>query len=322
MDKSAVGSWRYQEALVWYSFKQTVNQSYSAPEASQPPSAVGEPARPSRWKQATLASILSLFFSGMGQLYNRQPRRALVLGIVGYLFTAVLLAHTRILLTFRTMIAVLVVEIVWKVLVVGDAAVSAGQSEKAESPAPLPWLLYPVLALALLVGALTPSAATVKEQSGFNAFKIPSRSMCPTICLGDRVVVDMHAYRAQPPQRGDIIVMKHASSEALFVKRVIGLPGDVVSPSPDGSVLVNGKPFRPPAPCATPVWEKSELVDYSEFHRTKVPEGNYFVVGDNLQDSYDSRIATFGAVTPDMVRGKPLYLYWSPTRTRIGCSIN
>jgi hypothetical protein len=62
---------------------------------------------------------------------------------------------------------------------------------------------------------------------------------------------------------------------------------------------------------------------HSSFRSTTVPEGTFFVVGgDNLEDSYDSRIREFGAVTADMIRGRPLYFYWSPTFSRIGCQIH
>jgi hypothetical protein len=71
----------------------------------------------------------------------------------------------------------------------------------------------------------------------------------------------------------------------------------------------NGQPFRLPAPCSVPTWEKREPADYSSFRSTTVPEGTFSVVGDNLEDSYDSRLREFGAVTADMIRGRPLYFY-------------
>jgi type IV secretory pathway protease TraF len=55
--------------------------------------------------------------------------------------------------------------------------------------------------------------------------------------------------------------------------------------------------------------------------RNQVAEGNYFVVGDNLQSSFDSRVGGFGPVTASMIRGKPLFLYWSPMHSRIGCAL-
>jgi hypothetical protein len=54
----------------------------------------------------------------------------------------------------------------------------------------------------------------------------------------------------------------------------------------------------------------------------RVQEGTFFVVGDNLDQSFDSRVPEFGNVTLDMLRGKPLYFYWSPGRSRIACSLH
>ena len=281
---------------------------------------IGVPNPSPRWMRAVLAGTLSLFFSGMGQLYNRQPRRALLFRVVSHLLTEVFW-RTRIFLVFPAMISVVMVQVLWKIFVGVDAVHVTAKNKTPEAPVPMPRVAYPLIVILLIAGALWPSVNMVKERSGFSAFTIPSRSMCPTICLGDRMVADMKAYRTQKVQRGDVIVMKHASSDALFVKRVIGLPGDVIAPGPNGSVMVNGEAFRAPLPCAMPKWDKREPADYSEFHETIVAEGNYFVVGDNPGDSYDSRFVEFGAVTTGMVRGRPLYLYWSPTLARIGCTI-
>lgn len=275
---------------------------------------------PSLWKKATLAAFLSLLFSGMGQLFNRQPRKGFVLALISHLLGGCL-GHTRVLLHFPTMIAMFLVMLAWKLLVIADAAFSAARSKKPETPIPLPWLSYPVLAILLIAATLIPPPEVIKDESGFGAYKIPSASMCPTICLGDRLVADMHAYRAQLPLRGDIVIMKHPWSEALLAKRVIGLPGDIVAPGPGNSILVNGQPFHPPLPCAAPAWSKTDPADDLMWQPTKVPEGNYFVIGDNLDSSFDSRHPEFGPVTPDMLRGKPLFLYWSPSHSRIGCSL-
>jgi signal peptidase I len=110
--------------------------------------------------------------------------------------------------------------------------------------------------------------------------------MCPTICVGDRIVGDSWAYRSKPPQCGDIVMFKHASSEAQFVKRVIGLPGDLIAPGPKGSVLVNGQAFHLPEPCGHFIWFGVSSGDSSPMSKsTKVPEGTFFVVGGNLNES-------------------------------------
>jgi signal peptidase I len=114
-------------------------------------------------------------------------------------------------------------------------------------------------------------------------------------------------------------MFKHSSSEALFVSWVIGLPGDFVVPGPKGSVLVNGQAFHPPEiTCGHFIGVRVPSRDSSPmFKPTTVPEGTFFVVGDNLIESLDSRFPEFGPVTLEMLRGRPLYFYWSPVRSRI-----
>jgi signal peptidase I len=287
--------------------------------ASITPAPEAMPVTP-RWERITAAAALSLIFSGMGQLLNRHPRKAFAFALISHLFGATL-AHTHVLLAFPTMLGILAVMLAWKVFVVWEAGYSAAKLKKPETPIPLPWLTYPVLAAAIIAGTVLPTVDRLKTESGFAAFRITSRSMCPTICVGDRVVADMQAFCAHLPTRGDLVLLQHASSEPLFVKRVVGLPGDTVAPGPDNSVLVNGQAFHPAFPCASPNWKIAAAADDSEFEATKIPEGNYFVVGDNAGDSFDSRLPEFGPVTADMIRGQPLFLYWSPTHSRVGCKL-
>lgn len=276
---------------------------------------------PSRRKKAALAGLLSFLFSGMGQLYNRQPRKAFGLALISQI-PGMLLVKTRVLLAFWTMLATLLGAVIWRIVVTTEAAYTAAKSSKPENPVPLPRLTYPFLAVVFFVATLIPSANQIRSESGFAAFKVPTASMCPTICLGERFVADMHAYRAKLPQRGDLILIWNSSSDGPLVKRVIGIAGDTVSPSPGGSVLVNGQQFHPPAPCGAPAWQKQDSADYFVFQSTRVPKGALFVVGDNPAASFDSRYPEFGAATLDMVAGKPLYLYWSPGKSRIGCNLH
>ena len=267
--------------------------------------------------------LLSLFLPGIGQLFNRQPRKALVIAIITHIFGA-LVAHTRLLLSFWTMVASFLVVLAWQLLIAAEAARTAAGGKKPEAPLPVPWLSYSVIGAIILVSALAPSPAHTMHESGFRAHKIPSKSMCPTICVGDRIVADSWAYHAKAPERGDIVMFEHPSSKALFVKRVMGLPGDFVVPGPKGAVLVNGQAFHPPEiTCGHFIGVTVSSGDSSPmFKPTKVPEGTFFVVGDNLNGSLDSRFPEFGRVTLEMLRGRPLYFYWSPVRSRIACEIH
>lgn len=290
-------------------------------DPSQPlnPGVANPPSKSSsRWKRAVLAGLLSLLFPGMGQLYNRQPRKGLGFALIS-LGLAMMMVKTRLLFTFSTMVIAILALLLWKLFVAAEAAYVAAVGNKPELPIPLPPLTYPLIAIVLFVAVVFQSPDKLRSETGFAAFKISSSSMCPTLCLGERVVADIHAYKSNSPQRGDVILIKHASSDALFVKRVIGVAGDTVGPGSDGAVLVNGQSFSPPVACAPIVWQKKDPADYSVFQTITVPDGSFFVVGDNLSNSFDSRIPDFGAVKQNMVRGQPLYIYWSSVNSRVGC---
>jgi signal peptidase I len=274
----------------------------------------------SRWKRAGLAGFLSLFIPGTGQLYNRQPRKALVL-VLPIPAAVALVAKTRIVFSFATMVAFFALLIGWRLFITGEAAYG-GWTNKPESAPSRPGLTYPLIAVVLIIAALYPSYDDFKRWTSFAAFKVPSESMCPTICSGERIVADLGAYRSKSPERGDLILLQHKSSPALFIKRVVGLPGDIVGPGPNGTILVNGETLVFPDACGTAVRQKYDPADYSMFKARRVPEGTFFVVGDSLGNSFDSRIPEFGPVVLGDVRGKPIFLYWSPSRSRIGCTIH
>jgi signal peptidase I len=184
------------------------------------------------------------------------------------------------------------------------------------------WLWFAILVLAALVivfNSLPTASRFVRSYSYARAFKVPSNSMCPTICAGERIVADMSAYRSRAPQRGEVILLTLRTSNTLLTKRVVGIAGDTVEAGPKNEVIVNGNPVKPPEICGKPVVEQNPFVQLPYFPSTTVPPGSFFVVGDNLPNSNDSRYPEFGLVRADQVEGQPLFLYWSPGRSRIGC---
>lgn len=152
-----------------------------------------------------------------------------------------------------------------------------------------------------------------------HGFRSPSRSMCPAICEGEFVLAGMDAYSKRAPQRGEVILFFHDEANAIYIKRVIGVAGDTVARGPANTVLVNGTPLTLPPPCGEHNSYASLVSQGPPFETVKVPEGSLFVIGDNLDDSYDSRF--FGVVPLNRVRGKALLIYGSSKASRIGCRI-
>jgi signal peptidase I len=136
--------------------------------------------------------------------------------------------------------------------------------------------------------------------------------MTPTLLIGDHVYVDNLIYRIGfNPERGDIIVFRFPEDEEKdFIKRVIGLPGDTIEIR-DKNVYVNGTPVEDKAytqridPGVIP----GHLNPRDNFGPSTVPEHSYFVLGDNRDQSLDSRF--WGYVGESKIKGKATTIYWS-----------
>ncbi len=128
--------------------------------------------------------------------------------------------------------------------------------------------------------------------------RVDGFSMNPTLQDGEYVLVNRLAYKFGAPQRGDIIVFHFPLDESQdLIKRVIGLPGDVIRVQ-NGMVLVNGEKLNEPYIAEAPLYAGEWLV----------PEGSLFVMGDNRNDSSDSH--SWGPVTMERIIGKAILVYW------------
>jgi len=135
---------------------------------------------------------------------------------------------------------------------------------------------------------------------------VPSGSMEKNIMTGDRVIAWRLAYLFSEPERFDIIVFKNPDNEdVLFVKRVIGLPGETVNVV-EGKVYINGS--------SEPLDDSFINGEDSSYHRNsgpfEVPEGHYFMMGDNRKDSLDSRAWVNKYVAKEKMLGKVIFKYY------------
>jgi signal peptidase I len=144
------------------------------------------------------------------------------------------------------------------------------------------------------------------------AFKIPSGSMIPTLVVGDHILVNKFLYRFRDPARGDVVVFKYPVDESRdFIKRIVAVGGEEVFIK-DRQVFIN---CRPPAPTCQPIPDPAAYYEDragppgETFGPTRVPPGAYFVMGDNRNNSQDSRY--WGFVRGDKIKGLAFLVYWS-----------
>jgi signal peptidase I len=182
------------------------------------------------------------------------------------------------------------------------------------------FLIYSGAVVALLLGYSVAKFFFWARCFELRGFVAGGGSMCPAICESERILAGMDAFYKRLPQRGEVIFFDQKESDTKFTKRVIGVAGDTVARGPSNTILVNNKPLLLPPPCGENNAYARLASEGPPFETVKVPEGFLFVIGDNLDNSYDSRF--FGLVPLGKVRGKALLVYWSPNSSRIGCRIN
>jgi signal peptidase I len=266
-----------------------------------------------------IAALLSILAAGLGQAYNRQWKKAIGFAIAA-LLSAWLFMHFRLLASFRGFILGSIPLLGFHIYISVDAALRARKRTTSEGAAKPTRVLVTVAVLVAIACAVLETSNFLNPLAVFRAFRIPTGSMCPTICVGDRIVADIRAFRGNRPQRGDVVMVLYDKSPGLFVKRVVGIEGDEMSDL-GGRLEVNKSPVElVTSACGTPATRRTS--DYQpppDVPLFRVPEHHIFVVGDNLDNSFDSRY--FGALDESRLRGRPLYLYWSATPNRIGCAI-
>jgi signal peptidase I len=286
--------------------------------SDSPPPATAAPYR-SRRARHVLAVIVALIWpSGPGHILIGHKRRGWAWGgaVAAFLVLAALLAVAT--GSGRFMIACIAGLLSFHVL----SAIDVARLERSHPP---PGIGAFVLHVVLLTGALSLVAVGVRVTL-IEAFQIPSGSMLPTLNVGDHIFVNK---RARQYTRGDVVVFLYPLDPSTsYIQRVIGVGGDVVQMN-DGQLSINGRlvdrrevdtPEVAGDPDATKVFEESFdgrawLVTQERIHgprdfpATTVPPDHYFLVGDNRDNSSDSRV--WGFVSQDLMLGTAMTIWMS-----------
>jgi signal peptidase I len=198
-----------------------------------------------------------------------------------------------------------------------DQGEGTSEDETPQDEAPSArWIveLVGVVVVAILVAVLLRTFVVA-------TYSIPSGSMEPTLQIGDRIVVDKLSYHLHGVDRGNIVVFTTPPNENCagppvsdLVKRVIGLPGEIISVK-DGNVYINGRllpePFLPPS-VRDDTYPGPSMAPYSLHQPYRIPPGEVYVMGDNRPESCDSRF--WGPIHESTIVGKVDMRIWPLSR--------
>ncbi len=250
-----------------------------------------------------IAVLMHLSVPGLGFLYAGKYWVALIVPIIVFLFVFVLAWNRLILEPWGVLLLwgglfvfymVLIPIVFWITKKNSPCRLNAGQH----------WLVY--LIFTFVLGLLITSTLHFRAKLfGYETFVLPSRSMANTLLPGDYIIVDTWAYANTEPKRGDIIVFKYPNNpKTFFTKRLIAIPGDAVSMS-KGRVKIDNKWIS--EAYVLPI--NNTITSTKIYEMGDVPEGYYFMLGDNRDQSNDSR--SWGFLQKEAVYGKAVSTWFS-----------
>ena len=279
-----------------------------------------------------LAGILSILVLGLGQIYNGQIRKGIIIFfsfIVLYFF---LVPVTGLIKHFNGLVILLIIVIIFYLIVILDSILVAIRKKEIVLKSYNQWYIY-LLVIILINGFYLIEGEFIRyEIWGVRAFSIPTGSMEPTLLVGDYLMVDLKYYEDKDPQLGDLIVFKYPRDpNLLYIKRLIA-GGNQVVEIKDRSVFIDGVLFPdslyvkhidsqifPRDSIQSDIYP-SGAGNRDNYGPVVVPEDSYFFLGDNRENALDSRY--WGYVSREEIVGRALYIYWSKEKNRIGLKFN
>ncbi len=262
-------------------------------------------------REPILAFLLSLVTPGLGQIYNGQHKEGLSY-LVGFFLVYVI--FSSLLLKFYGMVCYLVIMVGLFLFILLDALLGAIKLRAIALKSYNKWYIY--LAVFLLGSVvMRPLLGWTIKKNIARAYEISSSEMNPALLVGDRLIANMRIYKSEKPKRGDIVVFEFSKDPSKdFIKRVIGMEDEKVEVI-NNKIYINDKLLDDPWGYFEDEGLTKGLPVLETFGPVVVPKDSLFVLGDNRNNSQDSRF--FGFVNIKKVKGKPLYLYWAKDKTRI-----
>jgi signal peptidase I len=286
-----------------------------------------------------LAVLMSLIMPGLGQIYCGRFKRGLVLNFLNILPLPIIIAMFSLSNSpaLMQMAIVLILASVTILLVaIFDSAFLANRSTGYQLKDYNSPVVYALLVI-IVTGGSTGSGLYLRNQR-LEAYRVPAASCYPTIVPNDRILVNKHTYNSTDPKRGDLVVhICPFDRHSNYIKRIVAVAGDTVEMK-DNQLYINGRELsRRKLPESTleniSTTEKGQPLEgevfeetngnakyliflaatphdktIGDFEKITVPEHYCFVLGDNRNNSRDSR--QFGPVPLATIIGRADYIYW------------
>jgi len=264
-------------------------------------------------KEPLLSVLLSVILVGLGQIYSTKVLR-------GILFLAVRLALIAVCLYFilapnvkinPSIYLLLLASLFFQLYTIVDAYFCAKGFNKAnhvKSGSPVGVKILLVAGILIFLFVFNPSHAIPLyiKANIVQSLRVSDVAMEPVILKGDRIFIDRAIYKKSSPVRGDVVVYRKPNElTAVYIARVIGLPGENIELK-DGKVLINGAILYEPQAIAK-IFYDNKGTKGQEGGVTTIPEGNYYVLGDNSTLSKDSRF--FGSIPRGYIAGKAYKIF-------------
>lgn len=269
-----------------------------------------------------VAALLSFIAPGMGQLYNGFILKG-VLFICSYFALPLLLFRSGLHHKLSGLLVVLIFLFCFWIFVVGDAFFGARKRTDYILKSYNKVFIYILIFLLINSTLLIPTNILTEKILGFGTYKIPTGSMEPTLSIKDYLISDLTYFRKNELQRGDLVVFQYPKDLSKdFLKRVIAKEGEKIEIK-DKQVYINDEPITEDYKVHNDerIYTRSENQQNNDYLRDNfgpsiVPSGYCFVLGDNRDNSSDSRF--WGFLPIKNIKGTPLYIYWSKDKKRIG----
>jgi len=255
------------------------------------------------------AGLLSYLVPGLGQVYNGQAVRGLLFYCVyslwgSIVFIIMMQTMKRAFSGFHVFLLFfsIIVSVSAFIFIIVDAIRNARKRRDSfELKKFNRWYVY-LLAIVISLGVGGSLKLAIRDVM-LKPYKIPTASMAPTLLPGDYMLSNKLYFCTHNPERGDLAVFANPRDEKTdWIKRIIGLPGDTLAIK-DKTVFINGDPLNEPYVTFMDVSLREDVGP------VVIPPNQYYMVGDNRDNSLDSR--HFGPVERSKLRGKPTFIYWS-----------